>query len=94
MDEELLCRLMGRIDRVITVEENVLDGGFGSAVLEVMEKRGIMNKAIKRIGIPDCFVEHGPQALIRRRYGLDPEGISARAKELFSTPRSIAHLRR
>jgi 1-deoxy-D-xylulose-5-phosphate synthase len=92
LDEELLSTLMERIDRVITVEENVLDGGFGSAVLEMMERRGIRKVAIKRIGIPNCFVEHGSQELLREKYGLDPEGIANMARELIYAPTFIARI--
>ena len=69
-----------------------LDGGFGSAILELIAKEGLGTRTMKRIGIPDCFVEHGPQAVLREKYGLDAKGIAATAKELFGLPRSVAHL--
>jgi len=83
MDEELFCSLISEIPRLITVEENVLQGGFGSAVLEVLEQKGIYFKKIKRLGIPDTFVEHGPQDLLRAKYGLDAEGIIKAAASLL-----------
>ncbi len=61
---------------IITVEENMLQGGFGSAVMEFLEERNIWNVSVKRIGIPDQFVEHGAPGLLRKNYGLDAEGIA------------------
>lgn len=75
LDEELIVSLARKIKKVITIEENVLSGGFGSAVLEVLEKNALLDLRVKRIGIHDEFVEHGPQQLLRSRYGLDEEGI-------------------
>jgi 1-deoxy-D-xylulose-5-phosphate synthase len=60
---------------VITVEDNVLEGGFGSAVIEYLNEKEIHNVRVRRIGIPDEFVEQGTQAELRRDYGLDEEGI-------------------
>ncbi|MFH1625584.1 MAG: 1-deoxy-D-xylulose-5-phosphate synthase [Pseudomonadota bacterium] len=84
LDEELIIALAEKIDKVITVEENVLDGGFGSAVLELMEKRGLRGLRVKRLGIRDTFVEHGNQQLVRSRYGLDEEGIMRTVKALLN----------
>ena len=75
LDEELIVRLTKEIKKIITLEENVLGGGFGSAVLELLEKNGVSGVDVKRIGVPDKFVEHGPQQLLRSRYGLHEEGI-------------------
>ncbi len=75
LDEEGVRALCERTKRIITVEENVLAGGFGSAVLEYLNREGIYDVAVHRIGIDDEFVEHGSQALLRKQYGLDEEGI-------------------
>jgi 1-deoxy-D-xylulose-5-phosphate synthase len=75
LDEELVLSLAERTGKILTVEENVLAGGFGSAVLECISKAGLTGVSVKRIGIDDLFVEHGPQKLLRRKYGLDEEGI-------------------
>lgn len=74
LDEELLLEWAERIQRVLTLEENVLAGGFGSAVLEFLVDRGFAGE-IARAGIPDCFVEHGASDLLRRNYGLDAAGM-------------------
>lgn len=83
LDEELICSLMAEIPRLIIIEENVLQGGFGSAVLEFLEGKGIFFGKIKRLGIPDTFVEHGPQELLRHKYGLNAEGIIKAAASLL-----------
>ncbi|HXZ94790.1 MAG TPA: transketolase C-terminal domain-containing protein, partial [Dehalococcoidia bacterium] len=62
--------------RVVTVEENVLSGGFGAAVLELLEKAGASDVKVKRLGIPDEFVTHGKQDLLRSLYHLDADGIA------------------
>jgi 1-deoxy-D-xylulose-5-phosphate synthase len=83
LDEELLCSLAKDSQRVITVEENALQGGFGSAILELFEEKGISGIQVKRIGIPDNFVEHGSQGYLRHKYGVDAEGILMAAEELL-----------
>jgi 1-deoxy-D-xylulose-5-phosphate synthase len=67
---------------VLTVEENVLQGGFGSAVLELLQERGQFSVQVKRLGIPDLFVEHGAQSLLRAKYQIDEEGIFKEAMEM------------
>ncbi len=83
LDAELLCRTASSVKKVLTVEENVLMGGFGSAVLELFEMHGIHGIAVKRLGIRDEFVEHATQAELRQMHGIDEEGIYLAAKELF-----------
>ncbi len=75
LDTALLIDLVRRIPRLVTVEENVLQGGFGSAVLEALSDAGIRHVAVRRIGIPDTFVEHGALPLLRSKYGLDAAAI-------------------
>ena len=82
LDEELLARVASATGKVLTVEENVLAGGFGSAVLEMFEARGLAGIAVKRLGIRDEFVEHATQAEMRRKYGIDAEGILEAARAL------------
>jgi 1-deoxy-D-xylulose-5-phosphate synthase len=84
LDESLILSLCGRIRKIVTVEENVLAGGFGSAVLEFLAGAGITDVSVRRIGIGDEFVEHGSQAILRKEYGLDEEGIYRIAKAHFS----------
>ena len=75
LDRNLITKLAIKTNRIVTVEENVLMGGFGSAVMEILEEEGIDNVQLKRIGIPDEFVEHGSPKVLREKYGLDAEGI-------------------
>jgi 1-deoxy-D-xylulose-5-phosphate synthase len=82
LDVELVCTLAEKIPRIITIEENVRQGGFGSAVLETISENGITSLHMERIGIADVFVEHGPQKVLRSEYGIDVPDIVAAAKRL------------
>jgi len=81
LDSELIMETVSKTKRLATVEENVLAGGFGSAVLSLLSSlagiRGL------RIGIPDEFVEHGSQEFLRTNYSLDAEGIVQRILSFF-----------
>ena len=83
LDEGLLCDTAKSIKSIITVEENVLMGGFGSAVLELFEEKGIHDVIVKRLGIKDKFVEHASQKELRRMYGIDEEGIMGAARSVM-----------
>ncbi|NNK84780.1 MAG: 1-deoxy-D-xylulose-5-phosphate synthase [Desulfobacterales bacterium] len=83
LDADLICSLAGKIQRVITVEENVLPGGFGSAILECLDDNKVKVSLLKRIGIKDTFVEHGSQRLLREKYAIDAQSIIKSAKELM-----------
>jgi 1-deoxy-D-xylulose-5-phosphate synthase len=83
VDADLLVDLVRRVPRLVTVEENIRQGGFGSAVLEALNDAGIRHVALERIGIPDTFVEHGPQSLLRAKYGLDADAVAAAALHLL-----------
>jgi len=76
LDEDLLVGLAAKHARIVTVEENVRQGGFGSAVLEGLHDAGCTGFTLKRIGLPDTFVEHGSPAALRSKYGLDADGIA------------------
>ncbi len=76
LDRELILAVARRCGAVVTVEENALQGGFGSAVLELLADERETAVPVKRIGIPDRFVEHGSQAQLRKDLGLDAEGIA------------------
>jgi 1-deoxy-D-xylulose-5-phosphate synthase len=68
--------------RILVVEENVRQGGLGGAILEFLNDMDITNVKIRRIGLPDQFVEHGPTAILRKKYGLDAPGILKEARDL------------
>ncbi len=80
MDEELLEDLASTYDFFVTVEDNVLMGGFGSGVLEWLAKKGY-TKRVLNIAVPDTFVEHGNQNLLRNLVGIDAEGIKEKVIE-------------
>jgi len=82
LDSDLICDLARKTGRIVTVEENVLAGGFGSAVLEVLQEHDIQCVKVKCLGINDVFVEHGAQNVIRRKYGLDTQGIVRSSREI------------
>jgi len=82
LDEDLIISFAKKTGKVMTVEENALDGGFGSAVLELLEKHGLSGCSVKRIGVPDEFVEHGSQKELRRLYCLDADGIEKTAMDM------------
>lgn len=85
LDEKLILEWAARCGRVLTVEENTLVGGFGSAVLELLSKRGLV-LPVRRLGIDDRFVEQGPRPLVLSLYGLDAEGIFREALFLAGAP--------
>ena len=68
--------------KVLTVEENVRQGGLGGAILELFSDLDVRDVRLKRLGLPDRFVEHGPTAILREKYGLDTAGIAKEAREL------------
>ncbi|TGU71073.1 1-deoxy-D-xylulose-5-phosphate synthase [Geomonas terrae] len=77
LDRDLILAQAGRTGCVVTVEENALMGGFGSAVLEAVADAGMTAVRVKRIGIPDKFIEQGSQAQLRADLGIDAAGIAA-----------------
>ncbi|SPF45587.1 1-deoxyxylulose-5-phosphate synthase, thiamine-requiring, FAD-requiring [Syntrophobacter sp. SbD1] len=83
LDRELIMTWAEKTGRVITVEENMLAGGFGSAVLELFEEESFSPKSMKRLGVSDCFVPHGSQAILRNLCGIDAEGIERAALKLL-----------
>jgi len=84
LDADLIGALAGEIPRIITVEENVRQGGFGSAVLECLSDQGITGFHLQCIGIPDTFVEHGSQKFLRSKYKIDTPAIVNTAKKILS----------
>jgi len=83
LDGDLILDLVQRIPRVITAEEHVLSGGFGSAVLELIADSGISGIQVKRIGIGDVFVEHGTQNILRNKHGVDSTAIEDAARAIM-----------
>lgn len=84
LDEELLAAWAEKTGRVVTVEENTGLGGFGAAVLELFSARRLYDIKTRLVALPDHFIEHGSQAELRRRVGIDEPAIAAAVRELFS----------
>ena len=75
LDDQLILPLASRIGKVITVEDGVLMGGFGSAVSEMFTDSGLTDVQVQRLGIPDQFIEHGDVKTLYEQCGLDEEAI-------------------
>jgi 1-deoxy-D-xylulose-5-phosphate synthase len=87
LDGELIERLALEHDLIVTVEENVLAGGFGSAVLEHLGDNDLLGATrVLRIGLPDRFVTHGKPALLREEVGLTPEVVADRVAQAVLEP--------
>ena len=84
LDGELLVALASQIKNIITVEENVLSGGFGNCVAGLLQAEGVADVRLKSLAISDEFTEHGSQPVLRAKYGLDAEGIVQQALKLIS----------
>jgi 1-deoxy-D-xylulose-5-phosphate synthase len=95
LDEELLERLALGHDLVVTIEENVLPGGFGSAVLEHLEDsfadRPEERARVMRIGLPDRYVTHGKPALLREEVGLTGEAVAERVLAALRSGEPAVH---
>jgi 1-deoxy-D-xylulose-5-phosphate synthase len=89
LDTDLIASLASRCGTVVTVEDNVALGGFGSAVLEALAAAGMAHVPVRRLGVPDEPVRHGPRSRLLDAMGLTPEGIAAavRAAVKSSLPR-------
>jgi 1-deoxy-D-xylulose-5-phosphate synthase len=82
LDAELLLALARTRRLIVTVEEAYLAGGFGSAVMELLEENGLQDQVrVVRMGVPDRLVTHGDSKLLLAKYGLDADGIYTRVKE-------------
>ena len=88
LDTELLSAHLRPGARIMTIEENALDGGFGSAVMEAATRLGAREVTFERLGVPDEYQPHGSQEILRARLDLDVEGICRRARAFF--PQTLA----
>ncbi len=85
LDGELIEELARHFKKFVTAEEGVVSGGFGSAVLEFIDRENIKGVELKAIGLPDEFITHGRREELLRKYNLTPEGIAGViAAELFA----------
>ena len=82
LDSDLIADWAARTRRVVTVEDNCVQSGFGSAVLEALNERGL-HLPVRRLGYVDRFVEHGPQAVLWQAAGIDADGIVSSVLDLM-----------
>ncbi len=87
LDEKILDEVASKQDKIVTIEENNLPGGFGSAVLEYLVDHQYKNE-ILRIGIPDKFIDHGTQAELHKQIEIDPEGIVSKITSFLKSNKS------
>src|SRR5438552_2603854 len=84
LDHALIAQVASQVKCLVTVEEGCRMGGFGSAVLEALSDQGIVHMPTRVLGLPDKYVEQGPQDLLRVQYGLTADGIYEEAKALYT----------
>jgi len=89
IDAALMAQLAAEHELLVTIEEGVLAGGFGSAVWETLNERGIDSPRILRLGLPDRFVTHGPPAVLHAEVGFTGTRIAERI-EAAVAQRAIA----
>jgi 1-deoxy-D-xylulose-5-phosphate synthase len=82
LDRDLILSQARASRTVLTVEENAVQGGFGTALLELLEEEGVTGVAISCLGYPDSYIEQGEQPELRSAYGLDAAGIAAAFRSL------------
>jgi len=87
LDAALLRQFFSNVRGILTVEEHVLDGGFGSAVMEFAEKEGLLQKvALRGLGLPSAFVEHGARSKLLDLCGLTVAAIAEEVRTLIQRP--------
>jgi 1-deoxy-D-xylulose-5-phosphate synthase len=79
-----LVEMATKTGKVLIVEENVVHGGFGTAVLEFFSEYGLSGIKVRCLGLPDVFIQHGPQDFMRKKFSIDSEGIIKEAKKICS----------
>ena len=84
LDEQKLDEIASRFNKIITLEESSLKGGFGSGVLEYFAEKNYKND-ILRIGLPDEFIDHGTQKELHAQLGIDAEGIKEKVKVFYKS---------
>ena len=85
LDAELILALARSHGAIVTVEDHNLMGGFGSAVMELLEENRLSEVRVLRMGFPDKLIEHASQSLLLAKYGLDADGIYLRVKEFVAS---------
>jgi len=82
LDKNLFRDLLTRVPRLITVEDHVVTGGFGSGLIEFLADEGFTGVEVKRLGVPDRFIPHGTQEELRKMCGFDKDAIAQATLQL------------
>ncbi len=82
LDRELIIREAGKTGKIVTVEDHILQGGMGSAILELLETVGLRNVIVERIGY-DNYVEHGSIPELHQAYGINPQKIIQASEKML-----------
>ena len=82
LDKDIILKYAKNFKKIITLEEGTINGGFGSAVLELLEDNGIKSN-VRRIGVPDEFIEHGKPDIQKKLAGIDKEGIKLAINQML-----------
>ncbi len=90
LDEKMILNKMKEYKKILTIEEQVLAGGFGSSILELANGNGLYDLQVRRHGLPDNFIEHGSQARMRNIYKLDSHGIAELALEFLTNQLEVS----
>jgi 1-deoxy-D-xylulose-5-phosphate synthase len=89
LDDRMLADLGARFRHIFTVEENAIAGGFGSAVMEALERLGLSRAEVHRLGVPDRFIDHATQSQQRRELRLDATGIAGQVRARILAARQL-----
>jgi 1-deoxy-D-xylulose-5-phosphate synthase len=89
LDEQLILALARSHGSIVTVEDHYLMGGFGSAVMELLEENNLSEVRVLRLGFPDKLIEHGSQNTLLAKYGLDADGIYSRVRDFVASKYSF-----
>ncbi|NJD21420.1 MAG: 1-deoxy-D-xylulose-5-phosphate synthase [Melioribacter sp.] len=84
LDVDILNDVITRFEKIVTLEESTIVGGFGTGVLEYLAERNLKNDVL-RIGLPDKFVDHGTQEELHKQLDIDPDGIVEKIKKFLNT---------
>ena len=94
LDQELLRSVVSRCKHLVTIEEHLLDGGFGSAVLEGLADMGLLaDLKVRRVGLKDEYPDQGPQSRLRQHHGLEADGIVRTVRTLLESDSVPTHSR-
>ena len=89
LDEALILSLAHEHKALLTLEENVLTGGFGSGVLELLQKHGITDCSVRQVAIPDKFIEHANPKIQREMCGLEPSQVAEAVRQILKNQNAL-----